>query len=376
MNFIVEGKTFQQNLQSVNKVINSKNALTILDNMLFKLENGVLYITGSDQENTLTVKMDVVSSEGEGMIALSAKTLLEITKEISSQPITFEINESTNAVELKYHNGHFSFMGINGSEYPSVNKVGGEDEEIRLTVPASVIKKGIERTVYAVSTDTIRPAMMGIFWDIHNEDITFVSSDTHKLVRYINTQVAPGVETSFIMPAKPATVLMQGINDEDANVEVVIRGKNATFTFENKELICRFVNGNYPAYNRVIPTTSAYRLTVDRQSLLNALRRVALFASKSSSLVRFDIDSTRIKMSGSDLDYSTYSEEEVMCEYDGNPMVIGFNSQYTLEILQNIGGETTVIEITDPARPGIFLPLEKEEGHDIVTIQMPIQVLE
>lgn len=376
MNFTVEGKAFQQCLQSVNKVINSKNTMSILDNMLFNLDNGILSITGSDQENTLTVSMAVASSEGNGSIALDARKLIEITKEISSQPLYFEVNEQTNTVELKYHNGHFTFQGIPGAEYPSFDKGAQSDDEFVLRIPGKVIRKGVERTLYAVSGDTLRPAMMGIYWDIHENDITFVSSDTHKLVRYINSEAQPGVTTSFIMPAKPAAVLMQSITDGEEEVNIVVRGRNATFTFENKELICRFVNGNYPDYNRVIPKESLYHITVDRQTMLNALRRVSLFANQSSFLVKFDIDSTSIKMTASDIDFGTYSEESVMCEYDGKPMTIGFNAKFSIEILQNLYGDTTLMELTDPARPGILRPLEEKENEDLVTIQMPIQVIE
>ena len=199
MRFNVEGKTFQQQLSAVSKVINAKNALSILDNFLLKVEGDRLSITGSDQENVLTAFMTITESECDGAIAVSAKRLLEITKEISSQPLTFYINDETKEIDIRFLNGHFNFMGVDAAEYPGRRKT--EEQTLRMMIPASVVQKGIENTLFAVSPDTVRPIMTGIYWDIHEDNVTFVSSDTHKLVRYINSETAPGFEASFIPPS-------------------------------------------------------------------------------------------------------------------------------------------------------------------------------
>lgn len=374
MRFNIDGKLFQQQLQAVNKVINSKNALSILDNFLFELNDGRLRITGSDQENIVSSCVEVMDPEGEGAIAVPAKTLLEITKEVSNQPITFELNETTNEIVVSFLTGHFNFMGINADEYPKGEKM--DDDAVVLDLPGGVVKKGIEKTLYAVSLEPIRPMMTGIFWDIHEGDITFVASDTHKLVRYINYEVSPEVKKSFIMPAKPASIL-KGILDKDVeSVKLTIGQKGARFEFGDYTLTCRFIKGNYPNYNRVIPSTNPFTLQVDRDTFLNAMRRVAIFASKASNLVKFDINGSIMKLSAQDLDYGTSAEERVMCEYEGNPMTIGFNAVYTVEILSNLGGDTVVVRMSDPARPGVFEPLEQEPNENIVTIQMPLQVIE
>lgn len=374
MRFNIDGKLFQQQLQAVNKVINSKNALSILDNFLFELNDGRLRVTGSDQENIVSSCVEVMDPEGEGAIAVPAKTLLEITKEISNQPITFSLDENTNEIVISFLTGHFNFMGINANEYPKGENM--ESEAIELTVPASVVKKGIEKTIYAVSLEPIRPMMTGIFWDIHEGDITFVASDTHKLVRYINYEVSPEVKTSFIMPAKPASII-KGILDKDVeSVKITIGRKGARFEFGGYTLTCRFIKGNYPNYNRVIPASNPFTMQADRDTFLNAMRRVAIFASKASNLVKFDLSAVTMKLSAQDLDYGTSAEEKVMCEYEGNPMTIGFNATYTMEILSNLGGESVVVRLSDPARPGVFEPLEQEPNENIVTIQMPLQVIE
>ncbi|MCH5231906.1 MAG: DNA polymerase III subunit beta [Muribaculaceae bacterium] len=373
MRFNIDGKLLQQQLAAVNKVINSKNALSILDNFLFELNGAELTITGSDQENTVKVRVEVMDSDGLGRIAIPAKTLLEITKEVNNQPVSFSLNDQTGEIDLQFLNGKFRFMGINADEFPKGDTL--EEEVQNLSVPASIVLKGIENTVYAVSTENIRPIMTGIYWDIHEDDIVFVASDTHKLVRYITREVAPGFTRGFIMPAKPANILKGIIGKEDI-VNIKIGEKGASFTFGDFTLTCRFIKGNYPNYNRVIPTDNPFTVTVERQSILNAMRRVAIFASKASNLVKMEMQPGVMRLAAQDLDYGTSAEERVMCDYQGNDMTIGFNSAFTVEILNNMSGETTVIKLSDPARPGIFEPLEQEPNTELTTIQMPMQVLE
>lgn len=374
MRFNIDGKLFQQQLQAVSKVINSKNALSILDNFLFELHDGWLTITGSDQENIVSSRVEVTGSEGEGDIAVPAKTLLEITKEINNQPVTFSLNENTGEIDVLFLTGRFRFMGINADEFPRGEKM--DEDATVLVIPASVMKKGIDKTLYAVSLETIRPMMTGIYWDIHEGDITFVASDTHKLVRYINSEVNPEVVTSFIMPSKPASI-MKGILDKTTeDVRMTLGEKGARFEFGDFTVTCRFIKGNYPNYNRVIPDNNPFAVKVSRESFFNAMRRVAIFASKASSLVKFDITESGMVLSAQDLDYGTSAEERVMCEYEGNPMTIGFNSTFTQEILANLSGDDVVVRLSDPARPGIFEPLEQEPNENLVTIQMPLQVIE
>ena len=373
MRFNIDGKLLQQQLSAVNKVINSKNALSILDNFLFELNGSELTITGSDQENTVKAKLEVLDSDGMGQIAIPAKTILEITKEINNQPVSFSLSEQTGEIELQFLNGQFKFMGINAAEFPKGDNF--QEETLNFQAPAAVILKGIENTVYAVSQESIRPIMTGIYWDIHKDDIVFVASDTHKLVRYITKQVAPGFEKGFIMPSKPANILKGIIGKEDM-VNIRIGEKGASFSFGDFTLTCRFIKGNYPNYNRVIPTDNPFLVTVDRQSMLNAMRRVSIFASKASNLVKMEMQNGLMRLAAQDLDYGTSAEERVKCDYEGSDMTIGFNSAFTLEILNNMGGESTLIKLSDPARPGIFMPLEQEPDTELTTIQMPMQVIE
>ncbi len=374
MKFNVQSKTLHQQLQVLSKVINTKNALSILENFLFEVRDSRLYITGSDQENIMTASVDIMDVEGEGKVAINAKRLLDLLKELPPQGLTFSVNDQTLEVELFFQSGHFNFMGVDARDYPLA--ANDEEERRELTVPGEVIQKGIEATIFAVSTDTLRPMMMGIYWDIHPQDITFVSSDTHKLVRYINRQVAPEMEGSFIMPAKPASILRGIISAEEPEVKITIGKKNATFEVANFQLTCRFINGNYPNYNRVIPSDNPYMLTVDRLSLFNAMRRVALFASMASGLVKLDITAENIHLSAQDVDYSVSAEENVMCQYDGADMTIGFKAPFMVEVLGNLKSDEVVLKLSDPTRPGILTPMQQKEDEDILMLLMPMQTFD
>ena len=373
MRFNVEGKAFQQTLQAVSKVINSKNALSILDNFLLRVEGETLYITGSDQENTLTGSVAIMESECDGVVAVSARRMLEITKEISNQPLSIAVDDNTKEIDLRFLNGHFNFMGLPGEDYPVQKPLA--DEHQQMTIPASMALKGIENTIFATSTEMVRPVMMGILWDIHQEDITFVSSDTHKLVRYINREKAPGLEASFVLAPKPANILRGLITKDMADISIAFDERGCVMEFGDYVLKSLFINGNYPNYARVIPAESPFTLTVDRASLLTALRRVTLCASKASNLVVLTLDPDEVQLKAQDLDYGMSAEEKVNCSYAGNGMTIGFNGVFMIEILSNMKGDTIVLRLSDPVRPGVYTPLTQEEGEDMLTIQMPMQAI-
>lgn len=374
MKFNVHGKTLQQQLAAVSKVVNAKNALSILDNFLLDVKDDTLFITGSDQETVMTAKMEISNQGSDGKIAINAKRLMEVVKEVSNFPLTFEIDENTGSVDLVFPGGHFTFMGVNAAEYPQNFKT--DELAVEMSIPAEIILSGLDYTLFAISTETIRPMMTGVYWDFHENDITFVGSDTHKLVRYINSSYHPNRETSFILPGKPAGILRSLITKDTETVRITKDEKSAMFSFGDFTLGCRFVKGNYPNYNRVIPQDNPNEMTVDRLGLLSAMRRVSLFASKASSLVKMSMVENSVVLQSQDLDYSTKAEECVTCSYEGGPLTIGFNSVYMIEVLNNLPGDSVIVKLSDPGRPGLFMPFEQKEDENVVMLQMPMQVIE
>lgn len=374
MKFNVPGKVLQQQIAAVSKVINAKNALSILDNFLLEVKGDLLFITGSDQETVMTAKIEISNLENDGKIAVNAKRLMDVVKEVSNFPLTIEVDDVQGNIDLQFPGGHFEFMGVDAAEYPQ--SFDTDELTVEMSVPAQVILKGLDYTLFAISTETIRPMMTGVYWDFHENDITFVGSDTHKLVRYINSEYHPNRETSFILPGKPAGILRSLIGKDTENINILKDEKSAIFSFGDFRLGCRFVKGMYPNYNRVIPVDNPNELTVDRPILLAAMRRVSLFASKASSLVKMTMDSNSMRLDSQDLDYSTKANETVACSYDGNPISIGFNAVYMMEVLNNLPGDNIVVKLSDPGRPGLFMPFEQKENEEILMLQMPMQVIE
>ena len=373
MKFNVSSKTLYSYVSAVSKVINSKNALTILNNFLFELSDNTLTITASDLENTLVAHLEVMDAEGEGKFCVDARRMVDLLKEMPDQGISFDINDDNLAVEIVYPSGNYSFIAINGNEYPSNESVDESTDIIEFTCPTEQIIKGIDNTLFAVGNDDLRPQMMGILWDIKPDAITFVATDTRKLVKYRNAMSAPGVEGSCILPIKPATVIKNVFAKED-EVKVTLEPKSATFESPSYKFNCRFIKGSFHDYNRVIPVKNPYVITVDRQSFLNAVRRVGVFVDQGHGLVKFKIEKDRLTMKATDNNFCTSAREVVPCDFTGTEMIIGFSAPYLIEIFNTISTTDILIKLSDPSRPGVFVPSENSENSELLMLLMPMTV--
>ena len=373
MKFNVSSKTLYSYVSAVSKVINSKNALTILNNFLFELSDNTLTITASDLENTLVAHLEVMDAEGEGKFCVDARRMVDLLKEMPDQGISFDINDDNLAVEIGYPSGNYSFIAINGNEYPSNESVDESTDIIEFTCPTEQIIKGIDNTLFAVGNDDLRPQMMGILWDIKPDAITFVATDTRKLVKYRNAMSAPGVEGSCILPIKPATVIKNVFAKED-EVKVTLEPKSATFESPSYKFNCRFIKGSFPDYNRVIPVKNPYVITVDRQSFLNAVRRVGVFVDQGHGLVKFKIEKDQLTMKATDNNFCTSAREVVPCDFTGTEMIIGFSAPYLIEIFNTISTTDILIKLSDPSRPGVFVPSENSENSELLMLLMPMTV--
>ena len=373
MKFNVPSKTLYNCASAVSKVINSKNALTILNNFLFELNGNVLTITASDVENRLVSHVEVMDAEGEGCFCVDARRIVELLKEMPDQGITFEINDDNLSVEINYSSGNSSLIAINGNEFPANEAESGAENAISFTCPTEQILKGIENTMFAVGNDELRPQMMGILWDIKPDGIVFVATDTRKLVKYTNTLSAPKAEGSFILPLKPANVI-KNVFAKDDEISVHLTNKGVTFESASYKFNCRLIKGNFPDYNRVIPTANPNEVTVDRLSFLNAVRRMAVFVDPSHGLVKFKLSDNKMELKVTDNNFCTSGHEEVTCNYAGQETIIGFSAQYLIEIANIINTDDMVIKLADPSRPGMFLPSENNDYSELVVILMPMTV--
>ena len=376
MKFNVQSKALFAQTSAVSKVINSKNPMPILNFFRMELRDSVLTITASDIENTLTTRIPVLEAEGEGVVCVDARRLTELLKSMPDIGITFEIDEMTLAIKVTYNGdkGQFDFVGTSGDEYPELQVATGEGS-VNFTAPSNEILNGIDNTLFAVGNDTLRPQMMGIYWDVMDDGITFVATDTRKLVRYINRNTAPGVTCACIMPTKPAQVL-KNVLPRDVEVHVSIDDKRAMIETEDMTFSCQLLKGQYPDYNRVMQQNLPYQLTVDRLSFLSALKRVSVFGDQGQNQVRMRITPTEITIKAVDNSYQTHGQESVPCDFNKDEMIIGFSSPYVNEIFSTISTEEVVVMLSDPSRPGVFAPSEQAEGTDLQMLLMPMNISE
>ena len=368
MKFNVSSKELFAQLQAASRVIAAKNSLQILECVLFDLKGDQLTLTASDGETTLRTSMTVDNAQGEGKVAVAAKILLETLKEFSEQPLTFHIDDQNFGLNITSANGTYSFVGANGNEYPEMPVEMGENS---FDIAADVLLDAVNKTIFCTADDELRPVMNGIYFDLNEEKITLVATDAHRLVRYANDSVKGAQAVSFILPKKPAQLLRQVLKGTD-NVNVNFGAKNATFTFGQTVIVCRQIEGRFPNYNAVIPQNNQNKVIVDRQTIVNACKRVAVFANTGTSLIKLALSENQIKISAQDIDFSTSAEETIACDYTGMPMAIGFKAPFLIEILSSIVSQDVVLALADPARAGLILPSENDENQDLLILLMPM----
>ncbi|MDR2824294.1 MAG: DNA polymerase III subunit beta [Prevotellaceae bacterium] len=373
MKFTVSSTELLNHLQATSRVINNKNALPILDNFLIEISGTTLTMTASDLETTLVTSMEVVSAEGEGKVAVQSRLLLDTLKEFSDQPLDFEINESNLAMVIKSPNGMYNFIGQDGNEYPIMPEL--DNEAKSLVIGAGRLLSGIVNTVFCTADDDLRPVMNGILFDM-SDRLTFVGTDAHKLVRFV-TDYESATSTademlSFILPKKAANTLKNILVKENGNVEILFDDKNIRFKLENYTMVCRQIEGKFPNYNAVIPTNNPFKVTIDRSTLLSALRRVAVFSNQASNLIKLEFENNKVEISAQDIDFSISGEETAECQYDGEQLKIGFKSSFLIEMLSNLVATDVIFELSDPSRAGLILPAENAEGEEILMLLMPM----
>lgn len=372
MRFNVPSESLCNKLQIISKVQSSKNTLVALDCILFELNEGVLKLTASDSETTAITYLEVTDYEGEGKVAIGAKQLISSVKEIPDQPITFNVNMDSFAIEVDYQNGKYNLVGQNGNDFPLPYEVDVTARNI--SVDTQVMLNGINRCIFATADDELRPQMNGVYFDFTPESLTFVASDGHKLVRNRVFTVRSEQPAAFILPKKPALMLRTVLSKAEGEAAVRFDERNAEIRLDEYVIICRLIEGHYPNYNSVIPTDNPFRVTVDRAAFISALRRVSVFASQSSTLVKLHVDNGTLTLSAQDLDFSTSAKENILCDYDGTAMSIGFNGNFLLDVLNGIDDENVVLELADPSRAGVITPASQEESNDLIMLLMPMML--
>ena len=371
MRFTVSSSALSSKLNMLAKVIGSKNSLPILDCFLFQVANGEMSITASDSDNVIKSTLALTDHDGEGEFCVPNRVILDALKELPEQPLHFDVDTAGEAVAIKivYQNGLYNFTGQSAEEYPRTQSM--NDACTTVSLPTEMLINNISRSLFATANDELRPVMNGIYFDLTADALAIVASDGHKLVRSKNFTIKSESPSAFNLPKKPASLLKNILSKDDGDAIIKFDDRSAEIQFTDGVMRCRLIDGRYPNYNSVIPN-NPNEVTVDRRGLQSALRRVLPFASESSQLIRFHIESGRFEVSSEDIDFSTSAKEQLSCEYNGSPISIGFKGSSLMEILSNLTSDNIIIQLADPSRAGIIVPAEQPENEDILMLIMPM----
>lgn len=370
MRLTISSTTLASRLTALSKVFNSKNSLPILDCYLFEVNSNQLTITASDSENVMTTQIQLDESDGNGTFAVNNRNILDAVKELPEQPLTLDVDMSTYAIKVIYMNGMYNFTAQSGDEFPRMQPL--NDSAAAITIESKTLANDIAHSIFATANEELRPVMNGIYFDLKEDSLAIVASDGHKLVRTLNKNIKSEKPMSFILPKKPATLLKNVLQKTEDDVIIRFDDRNANILFPEGTLACRLIEGRYPNYNSVIPQDNPNLLTVDRMVLASVVRRVLPFASDSSQQIRLHIETGKAVISSEDIDFYTSAKEEIVCDYNGMPMDIGFKGTSLMEILINLDGEEVELKLADPSRPCLIIPTNQPENEDVLMLIMPM----
>ncbi len=370
MKFIVNSAYLLKQLSNINGVITTNPVVPILENFLFELEKGSLTVTASDLQTSMITELQVESKE-KGSLAVPARILLDTLKNLPEQPVTFSIDESTYSVEIISDNGRYKLSGENATDFPKVPAV---SNDFSAEVSSDVLARAINNTIFATSNDELRPAMTGVYVNLGDKNTMFVATDGHRLVRYRRTDVKSENGNAIIIPRKALNLLKATLPAENTEVVVNFNMANAFFRFGNIRMICRLIDERFPDYENVIPSGNNIKMTIGRNDLLGALKRISIYANKTTHQVRLKITGSELQISAEDLDFSNEANERLSCEHDGEDIEIGFNAKFLVEMLGNMDSEQIRLTMSAPNKAGVILPAEKDKAEDILMLVMPVML--
>ncbi len=371
MRFIITSTSLLKNLQQISGVISSNTVLSVLEDFLFELQGNTLTLTATDLETMMRVHMYVNDAEGDGKICIPSKILSEYLKNLPEQPITFNINEDDLSIEMSSDVGKYRIGGERADDFPKEPAPG---DTTTFTMPSIALVECINKTIFAVSTDTLRPSMTGVFFELDTENITFVATDAHRLVQFRRTDINCPIKDGFVVPKKPLQQLKSTLPADESLLNISYNESHLFVSNETLSLSCRLIDAKFPDYKAVIPIDNPYKLHVNRADFALALRRVSIFANKTTNQVVLDINGNSLQISAQDIDFSYEGKEMLSCQYSGEDIKIAFNAKLMVEMVNNIDGTEVVLELSTPSRAGIFRPLEKAEHEDELMLLMPLMV--
>lgn len=373
MKFIVSSSELQKALQTVSGVISNSQSRPILENFLFEIEKDILKITASDGETTLITSLDV-RSDAEGKIAVPAKIFQEFVKTYGEQPLTLSVKDAEDGngklLEILDEKDNFAVALDHAEDYPEIPEF---DAAQSVTISAGILSEALNNTLFATSNDSLRPVMTGVLFQFKEDETNFVSTDSHRLVVYKRTDLMNADPVEFIMPKKPLAIFKSILASSNDEVSIEFNENMAKFTFGNNIWICRLIDGKYPNYSAVIPKENPNILTINRNLLLNSIRRASIMSNKSTNQVRFKLSGNILHLHAEDTEFANKADMQIPCDYNGEDINIGFSSKFLTEMLSVLSADDITMKMSQPNRPGIIEPVDGlEDQEKLLMLSMPV----
>ena len=369
MKFIVSSSALLKQLQQISGVINANTVLPILEDFLFEVEKGRLTVVATDLETVMKVQLDVEAKDS-GRVCIPAKILMDSLKNLPDQPLTFNIDKNF-SVEITSDNGKYKVMGENPDNFP---KEPAADDTTSFKISSSALVHAINKTLFAVSSDDLRPAMTGVFFELDKKGLQFVATDAHRLVRYKRKDVSCPKTDSLIVPRKPLTLLKTSMPVNEDELSVSYNSNHLFVKHGTTQLSCRLIDARFPDYKVVIPSDNPYKLTVNKNDFQSALRRVSIFSNKSTNQVVLNINGSELQLAAQDVDFSFEGNERMKCQYNGEDLQIAFNAKFLIEMLNAADSDEIVMELSTPTKAGLIKPTDLDDSEDMLMLVMPLML--
>jgi len=369
MNFSVSRNDLYKALQKIINVIPSKSTIEILYNVLLTAEDSKLKITATDLEITQISWCNCTINES-GAVALPGKLLSDILREMSDTKLDFSV-DSNLKIDIKSEFGEYKLSGQNKNDFPNIPVI---EENDSIKIKNSSLKRMIEKSIFACSTDNLRPALTGVLCQILNDQIRMVSTDGHRLVKIIYTDfTSPEFQRDVIIPTRALNFVARNL-DEKGDQNITLGQNHVLFSFEDTMIYTRIISEPYPDYDRVIPVDNTKELIVDRESLISSIKRVSLFSNPLSSQVRINLSENNLTIYAQDIDFGGEAQETVNCQYSSPNIELAYNAHYLLDVMRHIDTDEVKLLLENPDGAGLVYPSKQRENEELLMLVMPVRL--
>ena len=369
MNFLINKNKLYETLNILSKATPKRSTLPIINCALFTQTNNKLNIRTTDLEISISINCEV---EGDvtGSIAIPINKLLEITSAIPEGQIKIKVSD-IGKVNIECEKGKYTIMGQAKNDFPAEQEV--ENGAI-LTLDGKEIKNIINNTTYAASKDDLKPVLQGVLFKIHKEGFISVATDGHRLVKFEKTNVNTNNFSGTVVVPTKFLMLLNSLLEEKEETSMIVGNNHIQIEIKNATITSRIIKEIFPDYEGVIPKDNENTLIIDKNIFTEAVKRVSIFSNKASKQVALNITENNLTITTEDPENITSGKEEIDCEYQGEPMTIGYNAAYLKEVLQHQESTEIKILLKSPLNAGLFLPLEQGKNENKTTLLMPIRL--